>query len=68
MVDGFVDRLIIARLGLARGCSETWRIYGKIALARKGLHPRRDGRAAYGACLENRCGATHRGFESLSLR
>ena len=28
----------------------------------------RDGRAAYGACLENRCGETHRGFESLSLR
>jgi hypothetical protein len=28
----------------------------------------RDDRAAYGACLENRCGETHRGFESLSLR
>ena len=25
-------------------------------------------RAVYGACLENRCGATHRGFESLPFR
>jgi hypothetical protein len=29
---------------------------------------RRDGRVDYGACLENRCGISHRGFESLSLR
>ncbi len=29
---------------------------------------RRDGRVDYGGGLENRCGATHRGFESLSLR
>ncbi len=28
----------------------------------------RDGRADDGGGLENRCGATHRGFESLSLR
>ncbi len=30
--------------------------------------PRRDGRAVDGGGLENRCGASHRGFESLSLR
>ena len=29
---------------------------------------RRDGRAAKGACLENRYGETHRGFESHSFR
>ena len=29
---------------------------------------RRDGRVDEGGGLENRCGATHRGFESLSLR
>lgn len=28
----------------------------------------RDGRVVEGGGLENRCGATHRGFESLSLR
>jgi hypothetical protein len=28
----------------------------------------RDGRVDEGGGLENRCGATHRGFESLSLR
>jgi hypothetical protein len=28
----------------------------------------RDGRVDEGGCLENSCGATHRGFESLSLR
>ena len=29
---------------------------------------RRDGRVVEGGSLENYCGATHRGFESLSLR
>ena len=38
------------------------------ALEKRSLLTRRDGRVDYGGGLENRCGATHRGFESLSLR
>ncbi len=34
----------------------------------KSVRYRRDDRVVDGACLENRCGETHRGFESLSLR
>jgi hypothetical protein len=37
-------------------------------MAAFGRAARRDGRVDYGGGLENRCGATHRGFESLSLR
>ena len=55
----FIKRDSFDFLGVLGNIKGAFR-YGKLR--------RRDGRAVEGGSLENYCGVTHRGFESLSLR